>query len=1001
LSAPAAIRTLLAEVRRRLRRQGAAQAALYLAAAALFLAVAAPLSAVATGAGRGVGGLTLVLGGGALLAGLVGGLLIPARRWRSDRRVAAHVGRQVPPLASDLLSSVELDGARDASRRGTFSGELVDALVESTAQKLDGVDRATLVPRQPLWRPARAALAAAVLAGACALLMPGRVTRGWRAMLASETGGRFAGAAESPVPLVGDLDITLHYPAYTGREPARLESASGDVRVVPGTRVEIATRPLEETRAAWIAFDAEGGNPPHADLPLSVEGEHLRGSFEVRTPLRYRFLLEGSGGQRRVESEPRPIDIEPDREPRVELHAPAEELDVTGMKRIELAFVADDDYGLTRAELVWTGTDRPRRMPLELPREGGQAAPKTAQNKIFWDLADVGMEPGARVAYHVEVFDNDAIGGSKPGLSRTFYLRVLSPRERHERNIEAQRELFEHMVRGLGGRLTVPPADLAAHEALQREASSLVVELGTVAASLEKDELAEKQLMGVLSEMRGRLDKLVSKEAKLLRRIGPNGKPGTQLQPSDRAQTIELEDDTILLADWLDRQEMQDLLSITDEIKGHQDRLKKLFEEYKRTGSAEIKAEIERELRALEQRMAELSARKDKMAADVLDQFVNNEAVEAKQAVDCLGEVKKLLAAGDAEAAERKMRECAAELDQSAEALEKALDELRGDKFSAEQKKFEELRSELADLADDQKAVADEADRVQKNYAEASEDLMKEKAAEKRAELSELLQKLEKRVGQVPDEGVGQFVEEELSAVKKRLGDIEHMLSEGDLAEALSMAREAEAGLETVESELEGSIEDDDKRFRKASERALDPTRKALPLARKLVEELEQATPSPSKVLGQEDLAKLDKLARKQQALRDRAEKLGEKARAMGKELPGESGQRMSERLGEAGGKMKGAAQRMRMVDPSGARQEAREAAEKLSEAEGEARGAARQQQSQGGRGLREEPVRIPGADEYRAPEKFREDILDAMKKDQAPTPYRDMVKRYYEELIR
>lgn len=44
--------------------------------------------------------------------------------------------------------------------------------------------------------------------------------------------------------------------------------------------------------------------------------------------------------------------------------------------------------------------------------------------------------------------------------------------------------------------------------------------------------------------------------------------------------------------------------------------------------------------------------------------------------------------------------------------------------------------------------------------------------------------------------------------------------------------------------------------------------------------------------------------------------------------------------------------------------------------------------------------VRIPGADEYRAPEKFREDILEAMKQ-RAPQGFDDQVRRYYEELIK
>ncbi|HEU5060527.1 MAG TPA: DUF4175 family protein [Kofleriaceae bacterium] len=1010
MSAPAAIRALLTDVRRRLRLLAAAQAGLYLASAAIFLAVGAPLVATGSGSGRGAAWLLLLAGLVALAGAVVGGLVAPAVRWRSDRQVASWVGQQVPTLASDLISSVELgEGARPAGQRGAFSPALVDALVESTAQRLGAVEADHLVPRQPLWRPARAMAVAALFAIAVAALAPARVSAGWRAMLSGDPGGRFAGADRSPVPLVGDLELTLHYPAYTGRESVRLPSASGEVRVLPGTRVAVETTALEPAASAWIAFgDETPGEGARPDLPLAVDGHHLRGEFEVTEPVKYRFLLAAENGKRRVEAITRAIEIEPDREPVVELHAPADELDVTGMKRIELAYVAEDDYGLTRAELVFASAgEKERRRPLELPGGGGRSAPKSAQNKLLWDLADVPLTPGTRVAYHVEVFDNDAVSGAKAGRSKEFYLRVLSPRERHERLIARQRELFENLVKALGGRLTAPPLDLHVHEALHKDSAALVVELGTVVAALDKDEMAAKQLRKALGEMRGRIDKLTGKEAKLLKRAGKGDKvPGalaSAVSASDKAMVAELEDDVILLSDWLDRQDLENLLAINDEIKAHRDRLAKLFEEYKRTGSAEIKAEIERELRALEQRLAEQAQRQDRMAADVLDQFVNAEGLrQQKESTDCLAEVRKMMAAGDVAGAEKRLKECGEALDQSAEALEQALDELRGDRFSEQQKKFDELRGELADLARDQKDVADEAGRLQRRYAEEAADLMKEKAAEKRAELGELLGKLRRRVDQVPKEGVGQFVEEEIGAVRKRLDDIEKMLAEGDLAEALAMAREAEAGLEVVQGELEDAAEDEeDRRFRKAAERALEPVERAMPLARKLVDELEKATPSPGKILDKEDLERLEKLGRRQQALEQRAQKLAEKARGAAEQLPGEAGPRMADRIGEASGSMKRAAQRMRARDPSSARQEAREAAEKLEQAEEEAQGAARQQQAQGQRGLRDEPVRIPGADEYRAPEKFREDILDAMKKDEAPPSYREMVKRYYEELIR
>ncbi len=46
------------------------------------------------------------------------------------------------------------------------------------------------------------------------------------------------------------------------------------------------------------------------------------------------------------------------------------------------------------------------------------------------------------------------------------------------------------------------------------------------------------------------------------------------------------------------------------------------------------------------------------------------------------------------------------------------------------------------------------------------------------------------------------------------------------------------------------------------------------------------------------------------------------------------------------------------------------------------------------------ETVKIPGGDDFRGPEEFRRDLLDAMKR-KAPKEYEEQVKRFYEELAR
>ena len=72
------------------------------------------------------------------------------------------------------------------------------------------------------------------------------------------------------------------------------------------------------------------------------------------------------------------------------------------------------------------------------------------------------------------------------------------------------------------------------------------------------------------------------------------------VQLLDPRLTGELEDDSITLADWLDRERMESLLDITDEIGAHQKRLTDLMAQYARTKDPRVLDEIERVVRDVE-----------------------------------------------------------------------------------------------------------------------------------------------------------------------------------------------------------------------------------------------------------------------------------------------------------------------------------------------------------------------------------------------------------------
>ena len=982
------IPTFLERVRGLLYRHEAARAAMYALAALAGLALVLPLVGYAFGASRttalavvGIGGLAAVIVVG---WAIVIGIVVPRKRLADDGDVARWVGGQNKELASDLLSSVEL--ARAPKRPGQPSKALDDALIDATEDRHHAVDPYAHVPRAELRRARWWALAIVVANGALIAAAPRVVADGWQ-RLVSTPPAPFDGAQLSAVPLVGDLDATLRSPAYSKKPDLVLQSSSGDVRGLPGTAVMFHGRILQPAQSVDIVFDTPE-TAPLPPIPCKLDGETLSAELVIAKSTRYRFAVTSPSGQRAIEATARAVEAETDQAPTVQLMSPAEPLDVTNMRRVELAYVIEDDFGIGAAELVWEGGKDKGRKPIKL--EGASRA----QGKLVWDISDVQVPSGGEVRYWIEAKDNDSVGGPNVGKSRELHLHVVSPRERHEETLGHEQELAEKIVRQLGMRLTGPGEDQGARDDLNRQLREAIVELGSITAAFDKDPHASDAMRKALAAMRDRLDHLAASEPKIV----PKGKPAAKgaYVNIDRSMVSELEDDSILLADWLDRERLEGLLDLSDEITAHQKRLKDLLADYRRSKDPRLLDEIDREMRALGRAYAELERHKKGMAEDVLDQYVNQTALQPH--ASCIDEVRALVHAGKTDEAQTKLEQCRQQHERSAEALEGSLAAMRGDRFSDEQKKLDEVMNELADIKKDQDDIAGEANRIFEAYAEKADEVARGNRREASKRVGALVDKLKKRLSDINESGLTPFAKEELDVVERRLADVEHMVADGDLAEALGMAHQAKQSLDTIAGELEAAMTDDPKsKWADATQEALDGVEKAAPVAKELIDELQALSPRPDQIMSGDDQRALERLRRREAMNRDRAKKLGERTKQLGGDLPGDAAQELGKKLGGAVDQMGIADDRMKGQDPSGTRESTRAAADQLAKARDRARRAARQAQ-EGSVG--DEPVRIPGADEYRAPEQFREDVLEGAKKP-APEGYEEMVKEYYKELVR
>ncbi len=999
----------LERVRALVYRREAWRSVLFAIAALGGLAIVLPLIGTLLGHARaaalavlGIGGLAAVLV--VVFAAVLGGF-VPRRRFERDTDLARWIGARRGDVASDLLSAVELAAA--PQRPGAPSVALVEALIVSTGHTIEAIEPETLLPSRELAPARRWALGAIAGNALLVALVPHALASGWHTLVASPM-TPFDDAQLSAVPLVGDLDATLEFPAYSRRPPLPLRSSSGDVRGLPGTIVTLHAHMLVPAAAAELVFD--GPAAPSGEQPASpsaggehtvaakVDGDIVTASFTIDHSARYRFAITSPGGARSIEATPRAIDAEADQAPTVQLLAPADTLDVSNLKRIELAYVIEDDFGLTSAELVWDAGKDHGRKPITLAPNGTEPSSR-AQGKLTWDIAELAVPSGGDVRYWLEAKDNDTVGGPNVGKSREFHLRVISPRERHEETLSRQQALTALLLHNLGGRLVGPGDDAIARDELSRELHEAVTELASISGAYVKDRHASDALRKTLAQIRERLDKLASNEQKLLPK-GAKTSPTGRFTMFDKTLVAELEDDTIALADWVDRELIEGMLDISDEIAAHQKRLADLLTQYAKTKDPRAMEEIEREMRAIDKGLAELQQHKRGIPEDVLDQYVNRDAMQAQQGANCMDEVGKLIRAGKTTEAQQKLEQCKQQQEHGASAQEDGLSRLRSDKFSDEQKKLDEVMNELADASKDQDDIAAEANRIFEQYAEKADEVARGNRREASKKVGPLIDKLRRRIKDINEPGLTPFAKEELDIVERRLDDVEKMVGDGDLAEGAAMAHQAKQSLDTIGGELEAALADDPKsKWADATQEALDGVEKTRPAAKELIDELSALSPKPDQIMSGDDQRALDRLRRRQDMNRDRTRHLADRTKQLGAELPGDAAAELQKKLGAAVDQMGQAVDQMKAKDPSGTRESTRAAAETLEKARERARSAARQAQESV---TNDEPIRIPGADEYKTPEKFREELQQGMsKKTDKVDPYDDMINRYIQDLNR
>jgi soluble cytochrome b562 len=812
-------------------------------------------------------------------------------------------------------------------------------------------------------------------------------------------------------PEIGNVQITLYPPAYTGL--GAVSVAGGNVEGIKGSSLRIEAMSTKEVVKAEILM-ADG-----KQLPLKIDGKRLQGNLVLFQSQQYRIMVQDAYGFRNS-----PIAYEwsakPDGLPTIELLKPTEDLEVNGDEVLPLEYSARDDFGIGEVNLVAKVGDREEKIRLQRD----DARKLLLRDQFKWDLGKLPLRDGDEAVVHLEVLDNDTISGPKVGTSRPLRLRLKNLKAEHQQVAEMVRDLNTRMLNSLADHLERPmPGEKGFERSkddgkkLEQNLAEALKQTEEVMRRAEKDRMSDFATWTDLEALKRNLQ--FTKD-ELLKRQEQASSTDERMKTHDEISS-ELERMSLLSEDIGKRLQAQELASKAQDLARGQERLMDALEKLQ-SGDKNLDS-IMKQLSELAKTLASLQQDLSQFAQQMPDDFMNMESMQGlgfNEMFSALDEIRKKLMQGDIEGARQLARELFNQMASMLAALQNAQRSAMASSMGRMQGEMGRSANELQEIAREQQEILLSTEKVDKSALSERDAALKEKLdrflEKAKAELGQLTELFPDREGPDDPSVVESLDDATMNHLLKNL--IAKLLNkdfpgyaEGDSLAKKELGKKRTASQEPKARRAENSLNN-------------------------LKTELDALMGEPAQALKDSDRKELRDLSHRQSALQDRTQGLNEKLESLFQLFPSLD-PKIIQNMREAGTSMGTAKDRLGQLDSKGAVPPERNALERLSQSQQQMQSAMQQMAQRGqlgnmpvtrlfrqGRflpsgmlvplpgmpqfpefdvqggftGLDTEKFRLPGKEDYKAPRNFREEILESLKQG-VPRQLKEQIERYFKNL--
>lgn len=218
-------------------------------------------------------------------------------------------------------------------------------------------------------------------------------------------------------PILKAFRVVVDYPDYTGRKD-ETRTSLGDMSVPAGTRLSWVFMAEHTDRATFQMGDGPA-------VSLNRQGPAFGGGLTATSDTSYGISLYNSDSKASETMKYR-IAVTPDAYPSLQVQ---EFKDTVNGTQILVSGTAGDDYGLSRLLFHYNVTTQSgqsvshRSVPLRI------AGKALSPFQHYFDVQTLRLQPGQRLSYWVEAWDNDAVHGPKAARSAVMTFSAYNAKQ--------------------------------------------------------------------------------------------------------------------------------------------------------------------------------------------------------------------------------------------------------------------------------------------------------------------------------------------------------------------------------------------------------------------------------------------------------------------------------------------------------------------------------------------------------------------------------------------